>query len=749
MLAGSCQLGAGTAVLGECAAILQKSEMADRNTTDFDYGDLPIQTPEQDKFGINGFVASLARSLRGMKSPKGVVIALNGSWGSGKSSAINLLKHHLRDQAEAGDLQIVDFNPWWFRGEEALVLAFFRELYAATGPNLGDQAKRLLPKLGARLLKAGSVVAPAADLAGAGGVGKIASGMMTWLSGMIEDEESVEKLHKELASALAAQGKRFIVVIDDIDRLSPDEAIVMFRLVKSVGRLPNVIYVLAFDRLLAERVVAERFPSEGPHYLEKIVQASFELPVPLGSDLHQLVLSGIWEIAGAPEDRLMVHVMNMFHEILAPEIHTPRDAIRFVNAFSVTWPAVADEVDLGDFVALETYRLFRPAIYQAIRANQSLVTGVAVMGMGYSGMTGEQLDVRMLSSVSEPERFRRGLMRLFPKLESIWGNTYHSGNEWTKERRACSEQHFQTYFRLSLPVDTISKREIDKFMEKAGDSAWVAERLHAAVKEVCRDGQTRASLLLDAWISHAEDVTLEKAEGLLTGIFSVGDDIDVEGDRARGFSYASNSLRIHWLMRALLFERTELPERSSIIMAAAKAAQLGWLADLTSSAWDDYNPREGKEREDEAKCLVIESESAVLVEMTVSAIVQAARDGSLIEHPSLDRLLYTWRDLGGDDGTAVRAWTASQMGNDHALARFARAFTSHSWGQAIGGFGTLGDLVAKRSDRAHVETLGTLMDRDTFRTKLEELNARPTSDAADADAVSRFLNAWDNRGRYG
>lgn len=38
---------------------------------------------------------------------------------------------------------------------------------------------------------------------------------------MIEDGESVEKLHRELSEALPAQGKRFVVVIDDIDRLAP------------------------------------------------------------------------------------------------------------------------------------------------------------------------------------------------------------------------------------------------------------------------------------------------------------------------------------------------------------------------------------------------------------------------------------------------------------------------------------------------------------------------------------------------
>lgn len=143
---------------------------------DADYGDNPISKPEQDMFGIDGFVQSLARSVRTMRSPNGVVIALNGPWGSGKSSAINLLKHHLANASAAGEIEVVDFNPWWFRGEEALVLAFFRELYSATKPSLGNKAKKILPKLGARLLNASGAVAPIADAAGAAGAGAISTG---------------------------------------------------------------------------------------------------------------------------------------------------------------------------------------------------------------------------------------------------------------------------------------------------------------------------------------------------------------------------------------------------------------------------------------------------------------------------------------------------------------------------------------------------------------------------------------------
>ena len=52
----------------------------------------------------------------------------------------------------------------------------------------------------------------------------------------------------------------------------------IFRLVKSVGGLPNVMYLLAYDRQLAEKIVAERYLLRG-HILEKIVQA-FRLPEP-------------------------------------------------------------------------------------------------------------------------------------------------------------------------------------------------------------------------------------------------------------------------------------------------------------------------------------------------------------------------------------------------------------------------------------------------------------------------------------
>ena len=712
-------------------------------TKDLDYGDLPIDDPEQDLYGVDPFVKSLARSIRGMRTPQGVVIALNGPWGSGKSSAMNLMRHHLTPAIDAGELELITFNPWWFRGEEALVLAFFRELYAATKPSLSEKSKKVLPKLGARLLKAGGIVAPIADAFGAGGAGTIASGTMDWLSGLIEDGESVEKLHADLAKGLAGQQKRFIVLIDDIDRLAPDEALAMFRLVKSVGRLPNVIYLLAFDRLLAEKVVADRFPSEGAHYLEKIVQASFELPMPEEADLRRHLLAQIGEIIGGIDDKLVLHFMNLFHEIVAPEIHTPRDTIRFVNALSITWPAVAGEVDAGDFVALEAYRLFRPGLYQAVRANSDLVCGSTERSIDRSSTAPADMDAALLTSVADKARYRRGLMRLFPRLENVWSNVWRSGENWAKQRRACDKEHFATYFRLAPSDEVAPRRDVDELLAGAGDAEAVSRALLAAVSSSRRGGGTRAAPLLDALHAHAEDVPLEKIPSFLSGIFAVADQLDVESDRENGFmAMVNNDLRIHWLMREVLRRRTTLEERSAIIVNAARHASLGWLVHLASSAWTDYHPREGQELAREEDCLTTEADASQLVDQALEAINRASQNGTLIEHARLASMLYRWREFAEDDGAAVRRWTDVQVEHVRPLACLAAAFTSTTWSQGLG-FTGLGDLVAMRHDRVQIDGLETIIDVEKFHQSLEGALQPLDRDNTDQQAMVRYLRARD------
>jgi predicted KAP-like P-loop ATPase len=623
--------------------------------TEKPHNDKPITEPSEDRFGIDPFAKTLASSIRNLKAPEGTVIALNGPWGSGKSSVVNLILHHLKDAVAADEIVIINFACWWFRGEEALALAFFRELYAGIGPTLGDRFKRVLPKLGARLLRAGSIVSAGAELAGAApAVGGLTSGAMSWLASQINADDTIEKLHAELTKTLGDQSKRFVIVMDDIDRLAPDEALLMFRLVKSIGRLPNVIYLLVFDRHLAEAIVSERYPSEGPHYLEKIVQAGFDIPLPHQADLNEELLRQIEALCGTPDADDMVRFMNVFYDVIAPEMRTPRDLVRLTNALAVTWPSIGNEVDRADFIAMEVLRLLNPNIYRSLRVHKDRLCGRGD-ATGRPRDSAVQMDGLLLNDAKsvERDRLRRALMRLLPRLESVWANSHYgegSASEWARQRRVCSPNHFDAYFRFALGDDTLPRNEVDEIIARASEREFVTAKFRDAVAIIRRNRRTKAALFLEELNLHADTVSDDNVGPLLASIFSIAAELDVEADKAAAFSLGDNPVRIHWLLRRLTFERFDLAKRSTLFMTACEGAALSWLVDFADSAFDDYHPREGKAPEPEEKCLTTSADAEALRKKALERLRAASASSELAASNRLAYLLFRWRAFAADDG---------------------------------------------------------------------------------------------------
>jgi len=709
------------------------------------FNDTPILTPEDDRFGIDPFAQALAKSFRNIESPIGTTIALNGPWGSGKSCAVNLIRHHLKKDVDEGKLELIDFKCWWFRGEEALTLAFLQELNASLQKSLSEKAKELIPRLGKILLQAGSVVGPAINVYTGGVGGALTAGAMDFTRRFFSENESIEQVFQGLSVALEEQGKRFLVIIDDIDRLTPDEVLLVFHLVKSVGRLPNVMYLLVFDRELAEKVVNERYPSEGPHFLEKIIQASFELPLPARDDLNRAALSLIEMLCGLPkeEDQLR-RFMNIFYDAVSPYLNTPRDLTRLSNAIAVSWPAVAWEVDLGDYVALEIMRLFEPLVYNTIRTNQSRLCGTR---SDYGNREDPKKEIEhFLKLVPEKRRdyTRLALMRLFPRFENI---RYSEGSidKWEAQRLVCTEKHFGTYFRMSIGDETLSIAEIDGFIEHAGDKEYVKRAFRNALNSIRKNGKSKVPLLFDEVNVHASRIDKANIQPLISAIFEIADDILRDEDRERGgFSIGNNHLRIHWLIHKLMSERCDLDERSRILMAACQDAQVGWLVDLTSSAISDHFPNKDKEPEPPEKCLLKKEVLSELKAHAIKTIKSAASSGKLLLHPHLPYILFQWSEFAEEGGAEVKAWTMEQLKNDESVSMLARAFTSESWSHSMGMFG-LGDRVAMRKVRASVDGLERILDVDEFRRRLEEIENGNTLDGDRRQSIQVFLEAWRKR----
>ena len=84
-----------------------------------------------------------------------------------------------------------------------------------------------------------------------------------------------------------------LVVMDDVDRLTKEEIRTLFQLIKANADFPRVVYLLLFDRGVIEKALDGEGGSSGREYLEKIVQAGFDLPRHDQADLDKMLCEGL------------------------------------------------------------------------------------------------------------------------------------------------------------------------------------------------------------------------------------------------------------------------------------------------------------------------------------------------------------------------------------------------------------------------------------------------------------------------
>lgn len=703
------------------------------------YNDSPIEKSGDDLYGVTPFAKSIASGLLKIEKPVGTAIALNGPWGSGKSSIVNIIRNSLHEKNDT-NLVVTDFKCWWYRGEEALALAFLQNLHTTLKSSLGDKIKGLIPKLSKNLLQASSVIGQTVAVAtGQGWVNTgISEGKNYIEQTFFSDQETVEASFKKLANILDGQNKRFLVIIDDIDRLTPEEALATFRLIKSIGRLPNVMYLLVFDRELAEKTVRDRYPSEGPHFLEKIIQVGFEVPVPIQTDLNDTILKSIKNICGQPHEDELRRFMNIFYDVVVPYISTPRHVVRFQSAISVTWPSIAGEISLADFIALETIRLYETNLFKAIRKHKTLVCGTS------TGKKNENKYTPFLTNISDSrhELIINTLQRIFPKMETS-GYAADWISTWKQEQRVCIDSNFDTYFRLSLSEEVLSNKKIDELVTRSGDRDFIQITMLNAAKHIRKTGQSMVPVYLDELNSRARKITKKNVGPLITSLFEIYDQIDLENDSERGISFTDTGLRYHWLIRRLTENRFTITERTELYLNAIQTAQLGWVVDFTSSAIGDYY--EEKDRpQNEEDYLVEENSLPTFLEIALLKIRNMPQ-GDLLKHNQLIAILYRWGDFLNKDYTEAKNWTSRLLDNDEKLLMLAEKFIGQSWSRSIGGFGSLGDRVSIASMRVQINKDCQILDIDKFRDRLEEIAINPITPREKVLFINNFLDVWSKQ----
>lgn len=86
------------------------------------YDDAPIQKCSEDKLNRKSFAEHLADLLEKQEIPNGMCIGLNGVWGSGKTSLLNMTEEILHNNSQ---VLVAWFHPWNYISMKQLYGQFF------------------------------------------------------------------------------------------------------------------------------------------------------------------------------------------------------------------------------------------------------------------------------------------------------------------------------------------------------------------------------------------------------------------------------------------------------------------------------------------------------------------------------------------------------------------------------------------------------------------------------------------------
>jgi len=255
---------------------------------------LPELTQDKDLFGtyekmdfIKSFLENEAKSNNIKKNN---MIALYGTWGSGKSTIINTLNKIL----DENKYKSIIFYAWKYERDQNLAFSLYERLVDEL--KYGEQKKNYL-KTAWNLLKGGlkGIEIP---------LGVVSFNPSKTIKGIEDDisEKSIknslysrikefeEQFSKLITEILGEKEKLLIIFIDDLDRCEPERILDLLSMIKLfftfgsesyLKKESKIIFFCGIDKDAVNKAIRKRYGDiiKSEEYLEKIFDISFNMPL--------------------------------------------------------------------------------------------------------------------------------------------------------------------------------------------------------------------------------------------------------------------------------------------------------------------------------------------------------------------------------------------------------------------------------------------------------------------------------------
>ncbi len=635
--------------------------------------DRPISAPAQDRLGFSKIAEHLAQAFLRNDLSEGFVVGVEGSWGSGKSSLVGMALTHLRNHDRKPI--VVEFQPWLVGNRNDLLTELFAVLSAELAKR-GGSAGISFKKNAARFANAAMGLGTALDFAGKvgfAGANLAAEGIKAAGRGLGEfARTSLFDLKQSLSKDLANLNTPVIIFIDDLDRLDPTEAVEVLRLVRAVADFPNVGYILAYDaEVLAQNIQRALGVSDGRAYIEKIVQASFRVPMPMEYDLRNWFKDEASKLL--PTDTLSLDARQRYEVAFQNWtpffLRTPRDVIRALNALRLYAVPVADRTDPADMVFLHLVRLKNPALHRWIEGylhDLAILDGLGALDEDSVQRARSSLLEALKGDTHLQQEVVSHLHELLPGgppgLADPHGENFPSDNQETgqfipgredmnRDRRLGSPHNYRFYFAFSEPEGILSDAALTALFQKVHDEPKAgASQLQALLSQARPQGKSMGRVLLDR-LSQVEELPAEAILPFLLELSKLIDDFE-EASPSDLWGYRDSPFGILRFVPA--------PSREDALATFFLTSQsLDWLAAIVGSTETEHRDQ-GIQSVPVSKRFLSNGELEAIRSAFATRLRQSA-PAAIRNTACLGLVLCTWARV---DCEEAKAWVGEQTQDD-------------------------------------------------------------------------------------
>lgn len=427
---------------------------------------------DYDLLGRNGIINVLYRSIVSCKSNSSFVIGLEGQWGSGKTTIINNVKKKLKENK---DIVIIDsFDPWTYGTQNALLTAMYDSILKETSVKYSIyHEKRIIESLSNMLVDSYST-------------GNI---MQNLFFSQYGDYEEAKEIIERLKQYVERTNKSIVFIVDNMDRAEGSNIIFLLKLIGIVFDLPNIIYVLSYDRNRINEILKDT-TQINPKYVEKIINQEISVPLLQEEQLrkvYDICIYNVLESYGMEEEE--IQNLESVIEVICTNVKDLRMFKRMINSVFVSVFWQENSLYKRDLLGVEIIRFIQPELYYKINQNKAFFIShdrIINRHIYY-----ESMDKKKFNSdgknffdqlFTDYKKFKGLLIQMFPYVKQFADeNELHPDyiysdinyQDISRDMRICSAKYFDLYFSygsneylkigedISNMIDDITKIEQD------------------------------------------------------------------------------------------------------------------------------------------------------------------------------------------------------------------------------------------------------------------------------------------------